>query len=44
MQCTKWMESMITMIQVTSVIWIAWLIPHLTANNSASVMVTLTAW
>ena len=39
-----WIELIITIIYEILETWIAWLIPHLIANNSVSVVVTLIAW
>jgi len=38
------MELVMTMIYDTFLIWTTWLIPHLMANNSTSVVVMLTVW
>ena len=41
---TEWIVSVMTMMWEASEIWMAWLILHLIANDSASVDVILTAW
>lgn len=39
-----WIVFMMTMMQETSCVWTAWLIPHLMVNDSASVGVMSTTW
>jgi len=39
-----WIVLVITMMCETYYIWMAWLIPHLIENNSASVDIILTVW
>ena len=39
-----WIESVVTMILEIPAELVAWLIPHLMVNNSASVIITFTAW
>ena len=41
---TAWIESVMTMILEILLMCIAWLIPHLMVNSSASVLVILIAW